>query len=249
MTQQSLFDGADLGPVAVPDAASNEWFTPRWILAWLPSIWLDPCWSASSNVRAAAVLDVRAGDDGLLKDWCECGGDGEIVWVNPPYSDCSSWVEKCAAASERLLTPVVALVPAYSGDAYWHRAVWGRAKFVAYFSRRLKFDVAAGVPAPSCASFTSALIVWGKSQEQAQRVAQSIADKAGDRLWWVSASVPALQARSAQQVLPASHGPVWACRSGGAHPGLGRAVCVDCGEPIAWASWFARKCKAVAHAT
>ena len=198
--QPSLFAGDDLGPLVVPDASSNEWYTPRWVLDLLPSIALDPCWCVQSNVSARNVLDCRDGVDGLLSDWTIAAGrapvDGSVVFCNPPYSACSAWVEKCAAEAERLPVPVVALVPAYSGDAYWHRAVWRRAAFVGYFAGRLKFDVGPGVAAPSCASFTSCLVVWSRNWAQARACVEGIAARAGDRLYWVRADVPAVDPRS-----------------------------------------------------
>ena len=200
MMQPSLFAGDDMGPLVVPDASSNEWYTPRWVLDLLPSIALDPCWCVQSNVSARNVLDCRDGVDGLLSDWTIAAGrapvDGSVVFCNPPYSACSVWVEKCAAEAERLPVPVVALVPAYSGDAYWHRAVWRRAAFVGYFVGRLKFDIGPGVPAPWCASFTSCLVVWARSSMQAQACVEGIAARAGDRLYWVRADVPAVDPRS-----------------------------------------------------
>ena len=237
--QPSLFAGLDLGPIAVPDAASNEWYTPRWVLDLLPSVALDPCYCAQSNVAALKAIDVRLGEDGLAADWGpRIDPRGMVVFCNPPYSNCSAWVEKCATEAELLSVPVVALVPAYSGDAYWHRAVWRRARFVGYFSSRLKFDVGPGVPAPSCASFTSCLVVWARSSMQAQACVEGIAARAGDRLYWVRADAPAVDVRKAEP----KHGSVWACVSSGAHPSLGRVNCVRCGQRIEWANWFTRRC-------
>lgn len=153
---------------AVQDAASDEWFTPRWFLAWLPPIRLDPCASPHSNVAAANVLDVRAGHDGLTQAWSVPeSGDG-IVFVNPPYSDCARWVEKCAAIAATAAIPIVALVPGYAGDQYWHRAVWGKAQWVGFIAGRIRFDTANG-PGKDSASFTSAMVCWG-DREAADRV-------------------------------------------------------------------------------
>lgn len=239
--QGSLFAAAEV-PLQVPDASSDDWFTPSWLLAWLPSIALDPCWSARSNVRASAVVDASTGDDGLWGEvggWAKRAGAGQIVYVNPPYSDCARWVERCEVESRSLSVPVVALVPAYSGDAYWHRAVWRRAQFVGFLAKRLRFDIAPGVPAPSCASFTSAFVVWGDAVK-ARAVVAGIAALAGERVFWVDALTPAIEPRAPAK--PVQHGPAWACVSSGAHPGSGRVDCVRCGKRIEWASWFARRC-------
>ena len=177
----ALFPNLDLGDVR-QTAASDEWFTPRRILDWLPSITLDPCWSPHSHVRPTMAIDCRDGRDGLLERWDLFMAHDGCVFVNPPYSDCAAWVEKCAREARVAVLPIVALVPAYAGDQYWHRAVWGRASWVAFLRGRVRFDTRHG-RAASAASFTSALICWRDDG----RVLQRLRNKAGDDVFVVRA--------------------------------------------------------------
>lgn len=170
--QQPLFDNLPMGDM--PDGASDEWYTPAWLVAWLPAIAFDPCWALGSAVKPTTWLDIREGHDGLAMDWPigpELDGD-RIAFVNPPYSDCASWVTKCRTEHERTGATIVALVPCYAGDRYWHRNVWGVAKWVGAIAGRVRFDTPNG-RAKDSASFTSALVCWG-SQESADRALLAI---------------------------------------------------------------------------
>lgn len=187
-----LFADGEL-PLVVPecaqDATSNEWYTPRWVLDWLPKVLLDPCWAPGSSVQALHTVDVRQGRDGLALHWADLVDPVAqgVVWCNPPYGDCATWVTKCNDEARYLRQPVVALVPAYAGDQYWHRAVWRQAAFVGFVAGRIRFDLAGGVPAKDSASFTSALVIWGQP-EQAQRVLVTMAQRAGRKVLWVDAA-------------------------------------------------------------
>ena len=155
-----------------PDAASDEWYTPKWLLAWLPAIWFDPCWCASSNVDTLSGLDVRNGSDGLAEDWASLFDRPGIVWVNPPYSDCAAWVARCAEQARLLDRVVVALIPAKPGEVYWHTHIWGQAA-VGFLRGRVAFDTIAG-PGTESGLVGSALIVWG-ADEKADQVVLHIA--------------------------------------------------------------------------
>lgn len=174
--------------VQQPDGTSDEWYTPRWLLDWLPPVSFDPCWSPESSVRPALGWDVRTGRDGLAEPWPEHGG---LAFVNPPYSDCASWVAKCQREAARLELDgaVVALVPGYAGDQYWHRHVWGHARWVGFIAGRIRFDTVGGQRARDAASFTSALVCWGDAQtaDTVLRTVRERAARSGRGLWIVDA--------------------------------------------------------------
>jgi hypothetical protein len=164
------------------DAASDEWFTPLYIVNWLPPIALDPCANKRSHVKAFQTICLEDGQDGLALDWQQIACGGDVIFCNPPYSDCSVWVAKCALEGAYAL-PVIALLPAYSGDAYWHRNVWGKASWVAYHRGRVRFDTGHG-PAKDAASFTSALVCWGDIDGAVWR---HVKERAGNRLFGIRA--------------------------------------------------------------
>lgn len=136
----------DLPPVAEDGAAGDEWYTPQFILDWLPPIALDPCWSHSSLVKAEATIDLRRGEDGLTLAWSRklvgCGSG--IVFANPPFSNTAAWLRRCDEQATRTGRVVVALVPSYPSDGPWVRHVWGRAAYVGFVQGRLEFVNPAG---------------------------------------------------------------------------------------------------------
>lgn len=95
---------------------------------------LDPCWNASSPVRAHVCWTEL--DDALARDWGSSlpvwggpfghGGPPGSIFCNPPWEDIGPWLERCAAARDH--AEVIALVPlrphrnnfdaAFSADAW-----------------------------------------------------------------------------------------------------------------------------------
>jgi len=114
---------------------------------------LDPC-SPSDCAGAIPCADrFTQSDDGLSRSW---GAPGSVVWVNPPYGrDLAKWIDKMIAEAARGVR-VIALVPARTGTAWWHRALdaGGRPEFL---KGRLRFLGKDGVPGDG-APFDSALL-------------------------------------------------------------------------------------------
>jgi hypothetical protein len=123
--------------VSEDGAGGDEWYTPKWLLDWLPPVQLDPCHSASSLVQAAQTFDIRRGDDGLTASWAVEGT--RVVWVNPPFSATSDWLYKCRTEAEKSPICVIALVPAVPGELHWHNHVWPHAYLVGFLRGRLVF--------------------------------------------------------------------------------------------------------------
>lgn len=160
-----------------PNAASDEWFTPKAILDALPPIWLDPCYNSASNVRAQRTYDLRKGQDALLAEWhlnvppvlpppreADTTANDWIVFVNPPYSDCARWCEHVELQAQHLPIPTVMLIPALPGESYWHRHIWphmdGVNGWCAFLNGRQKFDTVAG-RSKGGGTFGSALVCIG----------------------------------------------------------------------------------------
>jgi hypothetical protein len=154
-----------LAPVlpVVDDADGDCWFTPRWLLAWLGPVALDPCWCEASAVQAAVTLDLRRGDDGLASNWGSIllgsADPPGIVYVNPPFSACGVWLAKCAAEARSIGRVVVALVPALPGDGPWHMSVWPSARWVGFLAGRVEFFGPSGRSEQRGRGH--ALVVWG----------------------------------------------------------------------------------------
>lgn len=174
--------------VADDGAAGDEWYTPAFILFWLGRIALDPCWSAASIVRATVTLDLRRGQDGLATCWrtavaaflnhegATIHRHAGIVFVNPPFSNCSDWLAKCANEAERGAGIVVALVPATPGDGPWHSSVWGRASWVGFLRDRVQFVNPKG--RWETKGRGHALLVYGRDAAQVDAFVQQVAERA-----------------------------------------------------------------------
>lgn len=82
--------------------------------------------------------------DGLKVDW------SEFVFVNPPYSDIRSWLEKGIREFESGRSRrIVFLVPARVDTRWFHDLVYGRFR-VEFIKGRLKFgDGKSSAPFPS----------------------------------------------------------------------------------------------------
>lgn len=64
------------------------------------------------NAKCPRYFDLAA--DGLTQSW-----EGEIVWCNPPYSDCGAWVKKALDEVAKGNCNVVMLLPANRCEQRW----------------------------------------------------------------------------------------------------------------------------------
>lgn len=122
-----------------------EWPTPQAVFDLLDrefSFTLDPC---STDENAKCEKHYTKAEDGLSKSW-----KGERVFMNPPYSEVGTWVQK--AYEEDAL--VVALIPSRTDTRWWHRYVM-KADEIRFVKGRLKFGAAT-----NSAPFPSAIVVW-----------------------------------------------------------------------------------------
>jgi|14BtaG_2_1085337.scaffolds.fasta_scaffold106734_2 site-specific DNA-methyltransferase (adenine-specific) len=112
---------------------SNEWSTPNEFYEKLDSIFnftLDPC-ATDENHKCDKFYTME--DDGLVQDW-----GGEKVFVNPPYSENTKWLEKCYNESQKPNTIVVVLIPSRTDTKYWHNYAM-KASHIYFVKGRLKF--------------------------------------------------------------------------------------------------------------
>lgn len=137
---------------------SDRYFTPLEILdlvaaTWPDGIGLDPCWDPESAVQAKQAYDVRQQQDGLILPW------SGRVWLNPPYSNTSSWIVR-AAQHAAAGGEVLALVQAAVGSAYWRSYVWPWAS-ICCLSPRPKFGRPAAHGPTKGAMVDHAVIYYG----------------------------------------------------------------------------------------
>ncbi len=89
--------------------------------------------------------------DGLTQHWGQ-----HIVWLNPPYGylNLAKWMAKAYRESQNGAT-VVCLVPAHTGQPWWHDWVVGKASEIRWIKGKVKF-----VGAASCAPFPSCVVIY-----------------------------------------------------------------------------------------
>ena len=123
--------------------AKDEWLTPLPIVRSLGSFDLDPC-APVKRPWPTAAHHLTPGDDGLFQRWFG------RVWLNPPYSNVSLWLERLADHGNG-----IALIFARTETRWFFRQVWQRASAVFFFKGRIAFyhvsgSVGGAAGSPSC---------------------------------------------------------------------------------------------------
>ncbi|WP_181436237.1 DNA N-6-adenine-methyltransferase [Curtobacterium sp. MCBD17_008] len=143
-----------------PHNPNIEWYTPAAVFNALGVEFdLDPCspGSALSNVPAVSCFTID--DDGLTSPW------HGMCWVNPPYDDTDTWLEKPAAHGDG-----IALVFARTDTKWAHKAM-ASADVVCFTAGRIKFiNGRTGRPQGSPGA-GSMFLAWGERAARALRQA------------------------------------------------------------------------------
>jgi site-specific DNA-methyltransferase (adenine-specific) len=117
---------------------------------------LDPC-SSHSNHKCDNYFTLE--DDGLSRSW-----QGETVFVNPPYSDISSWVDKCIEESKKGGVWIFLLVPSRTDTKHFEKC-FDNAVSVNFVHGRLKFG-----NSKNSAPFPSVLFEFCQSSMPSRRI-------------------------------------------------------------------------------
>ena len=133
-------------------SGGDEYYTAKWIFDGLGLEFdLDPCSPAiGGNVPAKNKYTID--DDGLVQNWYG------LVWMNPPYSRPTPWIDKFLFHSNG-----IALVPFTTGK--WWFNLWNHADVVMPISHRHKFERADGTS--RTITFNTALYGIGEVAVQA----------------------------------------------------------------------------------
>ena len=124
--------------------------------------YVDPCGDPCSSITLAscAHLDIRRGEDGLTMQW-----PAGAAFVNPPYSNASEWIARCAFVAASTGLPVVALLPFRAEGRAWHAYVWGKSAQVVLPAGRIKF-VALDGQTHGAAQIGTAFVCWNLPAKQ-----------------------------------------------------------------------------------
>ena len=148
---------------ALFSSATDEWATPQDFFERLDAEFgfdVDVC-ATSANTKCNEYFgpdhpntEMR---DGLKQNWHAWGRSGELksaCWMNPPYSQIRTWMEKAAHEASRGST-VVCLVPSRTDTRWWHEVVIAKGAEVRFVKGRLKFG-----GSKNSAPFPSAVVVF-----------------------------------------------------------------------------------------
>lgn len=132
-----------------PDASTDEWYTPRWIIDLLGPFDTDPC-SPVVPPYEIAPISYNEEQNGLTHDW------QGVVWMNPPYSrkPLRQFCEKMARHGNGL-----ALLMNRQDNLLWQEVIFPSARSMLFMRHRVKFlrpDGTTGSP-----FYGSCLVAWG----------------------------------------------------------------------------------------
>jgi len=128
----------------------DEWATPQDFFDGLNKQYkftLDPC-ATAQNTKCPKFYTQQ--DNGLIQDW-----SGNVVYVNPPYSNVKEWVNKALQESRKPNTTIVMLVAARTDTKFFHDYCT-KANQIYFIKGRLKFGGSA-----NSAPFPSMVVVFG----------------------------------------------------------------------------------------
>lgn len=135
-----------------PQAKSEVWLTPPYILEALGHFDLDPC-AAEEQPTWAAPKYFTQRVDGLSQQW-----HGR-VWMNPPYGrKVAFWLRRLAGHGDG-----IALVFARTETAMFFESVWPRASALLFIEGRINFHHPNGTRASANSGAPSVLIAYGES--------------------------------------------------------------------------------------
>jgi phage N-6-adenine-methyltransferase len=139
---------------------SDRRFTPPWLVdvaraALGGAIDLDPCTEPGNHTRAEQFFTSYG--DGLARSW-SCAGPHAACWVNPPFSDLRSWVEKSVREASRgrrvlMLTPI-------DSTTRWFSDLSAAASLAAMLRKRLAFGFPAEHANPPKSAAKNACMLW-----------------------------------------------------------------------------------------
>lgn len=124
------------------------WFTPQPLISLIGPFDLDPC-SDITRPYPIARRHYTIEDNGLVKKW------KGLVFCNPPYDDCATWLALCAAHKS-----AVALVFNRTETDWFFNQIWDKAFAVNFVWKRIKFCGPDGKPAPAGPGAGSVLIAY-----------------------------------------------------------------------------------------
>ena len=123
-------------PAQKPGRSKQDYRTPTAFIGAVRSLLSIECFTidlAADDDNKAALRFYSVTDNAFTHAW-NWWSNGEWAWLNPPYADIGSWVEKASLSGAN----IAMLIPASVGANWWKQWVHHRAK-VLFLNGRLAF--------------------------------------------------------------------------------------------------------------
>ncbi|MBL8649474.1 MAG: helix-turn-helix domain-containing protein [Sphingopyxis sp.] len=145
-------------------------FTPPHIIekivAAFGPISVDPCGDERAFVSSDRTITEE--ENGLTSKWY-----GNLAFVNPPYSDLTTWINRCVDAQrDGEVQTVIGMFPARTETAVFRDRIFGSADIL-FLRRRVCFLDEAGIelsPAPFAVMFC----IWGGEPDRVTKFAELV---------------------------------------------------------------------------
>ena len=112
--------------------ANDEQYTPEWVFDGLGVRFdLDVCSPKDHVTAVPADRKYTIDDDGLVQDW------SGFVWMNPPYSDSTLWIDKFIGHSDGICLTQIS-------KSKWFQKLWDNSDAMMLLPYNMKFVLADG---------------------------------------------------------------------------------------------------------
>lgn len=149
----------------------DVWQTPDEIIDMIRPIDVDPCAGSDTQIGRDANYDKF--DNGLVQEW-----HGR-VFVNPPFSDKKSWLQKAINEQDRTECIFVLTPDGTDTKSWWHEYIaaeadyiWfskGRVSYIVPHSHAHEFDEYKGGEKAGSPTFGTAISIFGTPGEATLR--------------------------------------------------------------------------------
>lgn len=136
----------------------DVWQTPDEIIEMLQPIDVDPC--AGKDTTIGRDANYTKADDGLTKKW-----HGR-VFVNPPFSDKKSWLQKAISEKDRTKSIFVLTPDGTDTKSWWHEYIAAEADYIWFSKGRISYinpDTGEKAKNPT---FGTAISIFGEPGEE-----------------------------------------------------------------------------------
>lgn len=130
--------------------ATDIWLTPPEIVRALGDFDLDPCAAPPPRPWDTVRDHIALPDCGLTAPW------RGRVWLNPPYSEVSAWLDRLSSHGSG-----TTIVFARTDTRWWSQLVWGCASAVHFLNYRPHFHRPDGTRANGNSGGPIALVAYG----------------------------------------------------------------------------------------